>query len=81
MFFGDEGYIDEEILSPVAYTGGNSGGDLRQIAARSVREREGMWPTNSFSVRGLNTVMLVVRRGSIQNPRIAATVESRGATE
>ena len=37
----DEGFIEEEMMSP----GGSTGGEQRQIAARTVREREGMCPT------------------------------------
>ncbi|RPD71514.1 WD40 repeat-like protein [Lentinus tigrinus ALCF2SS1-7] len=36
LFSTDEGYIDEEMLSPVAHVGG----DQRAIVARTVRERE-----------------------------------------
>ena len=44
MLFSDEGYTDEEILSPVTH----GGGDQRVvISARSVREREGVCPNIS----------------------------------
>ena len=42
MFATDEGYIDDEILSPVA---SSSGADpARLLTPRSVHEREGAWP-------------------------------------
>lgn len=75
MFSTDEGYIDEEMLSPVA----SSSGEPRQM---SVREREGMWPNISPSdVLSISPRRTPPDRNRIQNPRVVAEVKSRCAAE